>query len=223
MGGIDYVNDDDDPMDDQGHGTHCAGIVAAVDNGIGVIGAAPEASLYGVKILNSEGQGSYSDIIAGIEWSVNNDMQVISMSISGDSYSQALQDACDAANNSGVVLVAAAGNNGNPWMPPGGWDNVGYPAKYESVIAVAATDSMDERPYWSSTGATVELAAPGVQITMERTRLMETGYGQITRLGLFCKQRLMIWVIREEITYSALAWSMPVRQLRHRAMTQSGR
>jgi hypothetical protein len=164
MGGIDYVNDDDDPMDDRGHGTHCAGIVAAVDNGMGVIGAAPEVSLYGVKMLDSEGHGSYSDLIAGIEWSVNNDMQVISMSISGGSPSQALQDACDAASNSGVLLVASAGNNGNPWMPPGGWDNVGYPAKYESVIAVAATDSMDERPYWSSTGASVELAAPGVDI-----------------------------------------------------------
>jgi len=165
MSGIDYVNDDDDPMDDQGHGTHCAGIVAAMDNEIGVIGVAPEASLYGVKVLDNEGHGHNSDIIAGIEWSVNNDMQVISMSFGGRQSTSALQEACDAASNRGVVLVAAAGNRGSNWMPSGSnWDIVDYPAKYESVIAVAATDSMDERPYWSSMGASVELAAPGVNI-----------------------------------------------------------
>jgi len=165
MGGIDYVNDDDDPMDDRGHGTHCAGIVAAMDNEIGVIGVAPEASLYGVKVLDSEGDGYTSDIIAGIEWSVNNDMQVISMSLGGGQSTSSLQEACDAASNSGVLLVAAAGNRGSSWMPAGSnWDIVDYPAKYESVIAVAATDSMDGRPYWSSTGASVELAAPGVNI-----------------------------------------------------------
>jgi subtilisin/minor extracellular protease Epr len=165
MGGIDYVNDDDDPMDDQGHGTHCAGIVAAMDNEMGVIGVAPEVSLYGVKILDSGGHGYTSDIIAGIEWSVNNDMQVLSMSFGGWQSISALQEACDAASNSGVVLVAAAGNRGSSWMPSGSnWDIVDYPARYESVIAVAATDSMDERPYWSSTGASVELAAPGVDI-----------------------------------------------------------
>ncbi|NOQ33805.1 MAG: S8 family serine peptidase [Methanosarcinales archaeon] len=165
MGGIDYVNDDDDPMDDQGHGTHCAGIVAAMDNEMGVIGVAPEVSLYGVKILDSGGYGYTSDIIAGIEWSVNNDMQVLSMSFGGWQSISALQEACDAADNSGVVLVAAAGNRGSSWMPSGSnWDIVDYPAKYESVIAVAATDSMDERPYWSSTGASVELAAPGGDI-----------------------------------------------------------
>ncbi|MEA1894766.1 MAG: S8 family serine peptidase [Euryarchaeota archaeon] len=164
VGGIDFVNGDDDPMDDYGHGTHCAGIVAAMDNEIGVIGVAPEASLYGVKVLNNRGNGQTSDIIAGIEWSVNNDMQVLSMSLGGWQYSSALHEACDAASNSGVLLVAAAGNRGSNWMPSGNVDIVDYPARYESVIAVAATDSMDERPYWSSTGASVELAAPGVDI-----------------------------------------------------------
>ena len=126
-----------------------------------MIGVAPEASLYGVKVLNSRGSGYYSDAVAGIQWSVNNGMQVISMSLGGNSHSQGLQDACDAAYNSGVVLVAAAGNDGNSM---GSGDNVDYPAGYDSVIAVAATDRNDERPYWSSTGPAVELAAPGVSI-----------------------------------------------------------
>ncbi len=72
-------------MDDNGHGTHCAGIVSAVDNEIGVIGTAPKASLYGVKVLDSSGSGYESDVVAGVEWSVNNSMKTISMSLGSDS------------------------------------------------------------------------------------------------------------------------------------------
>jgi len=135
--GYNFVNDDDDPMDDNGHGTHCAGIVAAEDNGVGV---APEAYLYGVKVLDSGGSGFITDVIAGIDWSVQNDMEIISMSLGGGG-SVSLEAACDNAYNAGIVVVASAGNGGNP---PGRGDNVGYPAAYSSVIAVAATDSNDE-------------------------------------------------------------------------------
>jgi len=148
-------------MDDNGHGTHCAGIVAAEDNGVGVVGVAPKANLYGVKVLNSEGRGYESDVIAGIDWSVRNGMQVISMSLGSDFGSISLEKACDNAYSSGVLLVAAAGNDGTP---PGKGDNVDYPGAYSSVIAVAATGSNDERARWSSTGPDVELAAPGVNI-----------------------------------------------------------
>jgi len=160
-GGYDFVNGDADPMDDNGHGTHCAGIVAAEDNGEGVVGVVPEAHLYAVKVLDSAGSGYLSDVIAGIQWSIDNGMQVISMSLGTDTDYQSLHDACDAAYEAGIVLVAAAGNDGNP---PGKGDNVDYPGAYSSVIAVAATDSNDERASWSSTGVDVELAAPGVSI-----------------------------------------------------------
>ena len=114
-GGYDFVNNDDDPMDDAGHGTHCAGIVAAEDNGAGVVGVAPEAYLYGVKVLDSGGSGYWSDVIAGIDWSVQNDMQIISTSLGGGSFAS-LWAACDAAYNAGIVVVASAGNSGNsPW------------------------------------------------------------------------------------------------------------
>ena len=79
--GYDFVNGDDDPMDDHGHGTHCAGIVAAEDNGQGVIGVAPEASLYAVKVLNSGGSGYLSNVVAGIEWAIDNNIDIISMSL----------------------------------------------------------------------------------------------------------------------------------------------
>lgn len=159
--GYDFVNEDSDPMDDNGHGTHVAGIIAAEDNGIGVVGVAPEASLYAVKVLDENGSGYVSDVIAGIEWCINNGIQIINMSFGSDLDSQALHDACDKAYERGILLVAAAGNDGNP---PGKGDNVDYPARYDSVIAVAATDINDERARWSSTGPQVELAAPGVNI-----------------------------------------------------------
>lgn len=147
--------------DDHGHGTHVSGTVAATDNTIGVIGVAPQARLYGVKVLNSAGSGYTSDIISGIEWSVTNNMQVINMSLGMDTHVQALQDAVDAADTAGVVVVAAAGNSGDGNATT---NNVGYPAKYSSAIAVSATDSTDRIASFSSDGAEVEIAAPGVNI-----------------------------------------------------------
>lgn len=163
--GYDFVNGDSDPMDDNGHGTHVAGTAAAVDNNEGVIGAAPEADLYGVKVLASDGYGYYSDIISGIDWSVkgpngvegdSDDAEVISMSLGGESGTSSLQDAVQNAESKGTLVVAAAGNDGS------GDDTVRYPAKYDSVIAVAATDSNNDRASFSSTGPDVELSAPGV-------------------------------------------------------------
>jgi subtilisin len=159
---------DDDYMDDFGHGTHCAGIIAAVDNDIGVIGVSPHVSLYAVKVFKQYEDGYYayvSDVVRGIEWAVDNGMKIISMSLGSNSYSAALQDACDNTYNTGLLLVAAAGNDGNA---EGTDDNVDYPARYDSVIAVAATDKNNKRAIsqiWnSSTGPAVELAAPGVSI-----------------------------------------------------------
>jgi subtilisin family serine protease len=114
ISGYDFANNDSDPMDDNGHGTHCAGIVAAEDNEGGVVGVAPEADLYAVKVVDSGGSGYVSDVVAGIQWSVDNGMDVISMSVGSDFGSTSLETACDNAYSSGVLLVAAAGNDGNP-------------------------------------------------------------------------------------------------------------
>jgi subtilisin family serine protease len=153
--------------DDNGHGTHVAGIAAAVDNDIGVIGVATGARLWAVKVLDNAGSGYLSDVIDGIYWAADNGMEVINLSLGIDKETldqypndrQALQDAVDYAYYSkGVVVVAAAGNEGV------GEDTVIYPARFDSVIAVAATDNNDDRASFSSTGPTVELAAPGVNI-----------------------------------------------------------
>lgn len=148
-------------VDDNGHGTHVAGTVAALNNTLGVIGVAPNASLYAVKVLNSAGSGTYSGIIDGINWSINNGMDIINMSLGGSSGSTALEDACKAAYNSGILVVAAAGNEGTK---RGGNDTIGYPAKYASVMAVGSINSSNTRSSFSSTGTALEIMAPGESI-----------------------------------------------------------
>lgn len=155
------VADPDNWNDDNGHGTHVAGIVGAADNEIGVIGVAPQAYLYGVKVLDKNGSGYVSDVIDGIDWAVENGMNVINMSLGSSSDVQALHDAVDAAYASGILVVAAAGNAGDGDDTT---NDVSYPAQYDSVVAVAATASDDSTPSWSSEGSEVEVAAPGVDI-----------------------------------------------------------
>ncbi len=157
-GGYNAVNPRKAPKDGNGHGTHVAGIVAAANNSLGVVGVAPAASLYAVKVLADSGFGWLSDIIEGIDWSIRNGMQVINMSLGTSSDSQTFHDAVTAAYNAGITLVAAAGNDGPA-------DNsVNYPARYPEVIAVAATDQSDNLASFSSRGPEVDLAAPGVSI-----------------------------------------------------------
>jgi serine protease len=142
--------------DFHGHGTHTSGTIAAADNDIGVIGVAPEADLLIAKVLDNTGTGNTSWLIAGIQWAVNNNAKVISMSLGGYNYSSALETACDNALADGVVLVAAAGN-----------DDVStpsYPAAYPSVISVMAIDQNKNKASFSNYGPTIDLAAPGVNV-----------------------------------------------------------
>ena len=142
--------------DDNDHGSHCAGTAAAADNGVGVLGVAPDATLHAVKVLACDGSGSFDDIAAGIEWSADQGHDVQSMSLGADSDSDVVSDALEYAADRGVVMVAAAGNDG-PCN-----DCVGFPARHPEVIAVSATDENDDLADFSSTGPEVELAAPGV-------------------------------------------------------------
>lgn len=156
-GGYDFVFKDENPYDDSwnSHGTHVAGVIAAVADGSGVVGGAPDASLYAVKVLDGSGSGLLSWVIAGIEWSVANGMDIANISIAGPD-SPALHEACDAAYAAGLLLVAAGGNT------RGG--DVLYPAAYDSVIAVSASDQSDLPAWFSPMAAEVELMAPGVVI-----------------------------------------------------------
>ena len=158
-GGATFVEGTTDYMDDNGHGTHVAGTVAALNNDVGVLGVSPQAELYAIKVLNRYGSGSYSDIVAAIEWAIDNKMNIINMSLGGTVKSKTLEKAVDKAYESRILLVAAAGNNG--YAKKG---TITYPAAYDSVIAVGAVDQNNNRAYFSSVGRQLELMAPGVEI-----------------------------------------------------------
>ncbi len=155
-GGINIVNAGVvQAHDDNGHGTHVAGTIGADDNDFGAIGVAPGVSLYSVKVLGADGSGYYSWIIEGLQWCAENGIQIANMSLGGSLPSRSLRLACDNAYASGVLLVAAAGNEGG---------RVNYPAKYKSVIAVSAIDSGDSLASFSNRGGEIELCAPGVSV-----------------------------------------------------------
>jgi subtilisin len=160
-GGVTTVDDTHWGNDGNGHGTHVAGTVAALDNDLGVVGVAPQVSLYAVKVLSDGGSGSVSSVVAGIEWAVNQSIPILNMSLGSSSDSQTLRNACDVAYAAGHLIVSSAGNSGNPG---GRGDNVSYPARYESVIAVASSTINNTRSSFSSTGPAVELIAPGSSI-----------------------------------------------------------
>jgi subtilisin len=143
--------------DDNGHGTHCAGIADALDNNEGVVGVSTEATLHAVKVLSATGVGLTSDIAKGIEWTADRGYDVGNLSLGGGD-SDVLHEACQYANGKGVFLAGAAGNDG-PCE-----DCVSYPAAYQECVAVSATSLDDSLAEFSSTGPEVELAAPGENI-----------------------------------------------------------
>jgi subtilisin family serine protease len=168
-----------DWKDVNGHGTHVSGTIAAINNDIGVIGVGYNIQIYAIKVLSNSGFGYWEDLADGIWWAIkgpdgiidadgdgivagdpdDDAAEVISMSLGGTAEPDpetGVYDAVVAAYSYGIVLVAAAGNEGE--------DGVTYPAKWIEVIAVAATDENDNVPDWSSKGPEVELAAPGVDV-----------------------------------------------------------
>ncbi len=157
-GGYDFVNDDNDPMDDEGHGTHVAGIATAnTDNGVGVAGLAWNSQFMGVKVLDAQGVGSDFDLAEGIRYAADHGAHVANMSLGSPFTSRSVEEAMQYAHSKGVVMACAAGNSGS--------SGVHYPAAHDPYcLAVAASDRNDERAGFSSYGPEVDVAAPGVDI-----------------------------------------------------------
>lgn len=161
--GWDFVNDDNNPFDDNDHGTHVAGIAAAVgNNGVGVAGVSWSALIMPLKFLAASGSGSTSDAILAVEYATENGADLTNNSWGGGAFSQALRDAIQASADSGMVFVAAAGNSlsDNDSSPH-------YPSSYDvdNIIAVASTNDTDYLSSFSNYGVTsVDVAAPGSSI-----------------------------------------------------------
>ncbi len=176
--GRDLVDDDEDPRDENGHGTSVAGVIAAAgDNGLGIAGLAWRAEILPVRVLDSRGQGYYSDVIAGIRYAVDRGARVINLSLGGGSYSRALQEAVDYARGKGSVLVAAAGNEG--------LDRLYYPAGCQGVISVGAADRDDRPASFSNRGEGLDLLAPGVSVY---TTAAGGGYAYLSGTSLAAPQ-----------------------------------
>ncbi len=177
--GYDFANNDADPLDDQGHGTHVAGTVAAVgNNGIGVTGINWNAQIMALKFLDSSGSGDTDDAIKAIDYAVANGATISNNSWGyNGSFSQALYDAVKAARDADHVFVAAAGNGNIIGWGQDNDSNPFWPSNFnlDNVVAVAAVDHNDSKPLFSNYGATtVDLAAPGVSIL---STVPNNGYG----------------------------------------------
>lgn len=154
-GGKNYIEPDNpaaDPLDDQGHGTHVAGTIAAVYNSKGVVGIAPKASLYAVKVMDKNGAGMPSDIVRGIEWAIKNGMNVLNMSIGSPAPSEPMHKAIKKAVANNITVVCASGNEAT---------DVSYPAAFPETIAVVASDPNDDYAPFSNYGPQADFIALG--------------------------------------------------------------
>lgn len=155
--GWDFVNGANDPQDDNGHGTHVAGIAAAAsNNGVGVAGVAWGARVMPLKVLDNTGSGSESDVAAAMVWAADHGARIINLSLGAPSPSSVMEDAVNYAYLNGVTVVAAAGNAGSL--------GVLYPAAYDNALAVASTNASNNRSSFSNYGPEIDLAAPGSSI-----------------------------------------------------------
>jgi thermitase len=155
--GYDVLDQDDQPWDGYGHGTHCAGIAAALtDNGVGIAGYAPSIKIMPIRVIGDNGIGDSADVAAGIIWAVDHGAKVISMSLGGLMNPLVKREAVQYALDRDVLIVAAMGNNGKEMKA--------YPAAQPGVLAVGASDAQDQRSTFSQFGDWMSLSAPGVKI-----------------------------------------------------------
>lgn len=155
--GYNFVNNNNNPMDGNGHGTHVAGTAAAeTNNGLGIAGVAPDTSILAVQVLDSSGSGSLANIVDGIIYAADYGAEVINLSLGCNCDTQAMEDAVDYAWDSGSVVVAAAGNSST--------STTFEPASYDNAIAVGAVDENNNIASFSNYGNWVDVTAPGVEI-----------------------------------------------------------
>ena len=161
--GHDFVNNDNDPADDNGHGTMTAGVIAAAgNNGTGIAGICWACKILPVKVLDAAGSGSYSAIAEGIRYAADQGAKIINLSLGGSSDGQVLRDAVAYATGLGALVIAAAGNDGSPAMH--------YPAAIPDALAVGASTADDTRYSWSNYGSSwVDIAAPGCNPAQARS------------------------------------------------------
>lgn len=157
LDGKNFVNRLKSPKDGNGHGTHVAGTIAAINNDIGIVGVAPNAKIIPIKSLDDNGSGNIKDIINGIIWAADQKVDFITMSLGSPYPSKDLEQAIDYARKNGCVTFCAAGNSGED-------SDIMYPAKYNNTISIGAIDEKLERTNFTCSGEELDFLAPGHNI-----------------------------------------------------------
>ncbi|EAR66244.1 extracellular alkaline serine protease [Bacillus sp. NRRL B-14911] len=152
-----FIDSEPSTEDENGHGTTVASLIASSYEKTGLKGIAPDVELYSAKVLNKDGIGKYSDIIEGLEWALENNVNIVNMSFGGTNNSKILENVINGANKAGVLLISSVGNNGE--------EAVTYPASYESVIGVGASNYYNKKTSFTNFGKGLELLAPGVNLS----------------------------------------------------------
>lgn len=156
-GGVSKVENSSAFTDGNGHGTHVAGVIGAQNNSIGTVGVAPDSLIYSVKVLSANGVGTLEGVVAGIQWAIDQKVDIINMSLTTINDDKALRDIAQKAYEAGIVVIAASGNE----REKGLYNDVLYPARFSSVIAVGSVSKFNKLSYFSNYGASQELVAPG--------------------------------------------------------------
>ena len=187
--GYDFINNDNHPNDDHGHGTHVTGTIAQnTNNAQGVAGVAFNTSIMPIKVLDADGVGSYYEVADGITWATDQGADVINLSLGGSAVSTTLRLACEYAHDNGVTVVCSSGN--------GGTSRVGYPARFnQCCIAVGATRYDETRAYYSNYGSDLDIVAPGGDNNVDQNNdglvdgiLQQTFNNNRNQLGLWLYQ-----------------------------------
>jgi subtilisin family serine protease len=175
-GGFDFVDNDSDPADLNGHGTHVAGTIAALDNNLGVVGVAPNVEIFALRVLGASGSGTTTDVILAVDWAIANQLHVLNLSLGSSDSALSEEQAFQKAADAGIVVFAASGNcfTGCEEFPEGVKERVDFPAAYSTVISVGAVDSGSRVASFSQRGGQLEFVAPGVGVlSTSRTGLSD--------------------------------------------------
>jgi serine protease len=182
--GFNFVARNSDPLDDNGHGTHVAGIIAAANNGAGVVGLASDVDLYSLKVLNACGSGRTSDIIQAVQWVVDKKKEIggnwiINLSLGSDTESDTEQAEFQTAADAGILVFAASGNGYSDA------DGLAYPAGYPTVVSVGSVDSTNTVSTFSQRGTDLKVVAPGEQVlsTFTDGKVTSGGVGYVARFA----------------------------------------